>query len=101
MKYLNERITQQINLGSIQPKGMYKYEVQVSNLSETGGWTTVFIGNYYNDGKNYHIFDITDLCRSRKKNVHSTFENHFDSDVFIVERYRIIVTKSDATTVTG
>ena len=31
MKYLNERITQQIDLGAVQTKGMYKYEVQTTD----------------------------------------------------------------------
>lgn len=101
MKYLNERITQQIDLGSIQPKGMYKYEVQVSNLFEQSGWTTIFVGNYYNNSQLYYTFDITDLCRSRKTNVHTYFGQTFDTDVYVVEQYRIIVTKSDDTTVTG
>ena len=101
MKYLNERITQQIDLGSLQEKGMYKYEVQVSDKMEYSGWWTVFVGNYYNNRERYHTFDITDLCRSRKRNVHTTFGNHFDTDDFTVEQYRIIVTKSDSTTVTG
>lgn len=101
MKYLNERITQQIDLGSVQPKGMYKYEVQASDRIEQGGWTTVFVGNYYNNSERYYTFDITDLCRSRKRNIHTTFGNSIDSDEFTVEQYRIIVTKSDETTVTG
>ena len=47
MKYLNERITQQINLGSVQPKGMYKYEVQVTNRIEQSGFSTAFIAECY------------------------------------------------------
>lgn len=101
MKYLNERITQQIDLGAVQPKGMYKYEVQATDRIEQSGWYTVFVGNYYNNAERYHTFDITDLCRSRKMNIHTTFGKSIDSDVFTVEQYRIIVTKSDNTTVTG
>lgn len=101
MKYLNERITQQIDLGSVQAKGMYKYEIQVSDRMEQSGWWTVFVGNYYNNAERYHKFDITDLCRSRKKNVHASYGKTFDTDVPLVEQYRIIVTKSDDTTVTG
>lgn len=101
MKYLNERITQQIDLGSVQTKGMYKYEVQVSDRMEQSGWLTVFVGNYYNNAERYHTFDITDLCRSRKRNVHVSYGKTFDTDVPLVEQYRIIVTKSDDTTVTG
>ena len=101
MKYLNERITQQVDLGSVQTSGMYKYEVQVSDKSEQSGWVTVFVGNYYNSGTRWYTFDITDLCRSRKRNIHITFGSHFDTDDFTVEQYRIIVTKSDSTTVTG
>lgn len=101
MKYLNERITQQIDLGAVQTKGMYKYEVQTTDKYEQSGWSTTFVGNYYNNGERYHTFDITDLCRSRKRNIHTTFGNSIDSDVFTIEQYRIIVTKSDNTTVTG
>lgn len=101
MKYLNERITQQIDLGAVQTKGMYKYEVQATDKYEQSGWYDVFVGNYYNNAERYHTFDITDLCRSRKINIHTTFGKSIDSDVFTVEQYRIIVTKSDNTTVTG
>ena len=96
MKYLNERITQQINLGSVQPKGMYKYEVQVTNRIEQSGFTTIFVGNYYNNAEQHHTFDITDLCRSRKRNIHTTFGESIDTDESTVEQYRIIVTKSDS-----
>ena len=101
MKYLNERITQQIDLGAVQTKGMYKYEVQTTDKIEMSGWSTIFVGNYYNNAERWHTFDITDLCRSRKSNIHTTFGKSIDSDVFTVEQYRIIVTKSDNTTVTG
>ena len=101
MKYLNERITQQIDLGAVQPKGMYKYEVQATDRIEQSGWYTIFVGNYYNNAERYHTFDITDLCRSRKRNIHTTFGKSIDSDEFTVDQYRIIVTKSDNTTVTG
>ena len=101
MKYLNERITQQIDLGAVQTKGMYKYEVQTTDRIEQSGWSTIFVGNYYNNAEDWHTFDITDLCRSRKRNRHTTFGNDIDSDEFTVEQYRIIVTKSNNTTVTG
>lgn len=101
MKYLNERITQQIDLGAVQPKGMYKYEVQVTDRHEQSELYTIFVGNYYNNAERYHTFDITDLCRSRKRNIHTTFGKSIDSDVPTIEQYRIIVTKSDNTTVTG
>ena len=101
MKYLNERITQQIDLGTVQTKGMYKYEVQVTDRIEQSGWYTIFVGNYYNNAERYHTFDITDLCRSRQINIHTTFGKSIDSDVSTIEQYRIIVTKSDNTTVTG
>ena len=101
MKYLNERITQRIDLGAVQTKGMYKYEIQTTDRIEMSGWSTIFVGNYYNNAERWHTFDITDLCRSRKRNIHTTFGKSIDSDVFTVEQYRIIVTKSDNTTVTG
>ena len=101
MKYLNERITQQIDLGAVQPKGMYKYEVQVTDRIEQSELYTIFVGNYYNNAERYHTFDITDLCRSRQRNIHTTFGKSIDSDVPTIEQYRIIVTKSDNTTVTG
>ena len=101
MKYLNERITQQIDLGAVQTKGMYKYEVQTTDRIEQSGWSTIFVGNYYNNAERWHTFDITDLCRSRKRNIHTTFGKSIDADVFTIEQYRIIVTKSNNTTVTG
>ena len=101
MKYLNERITQQIDLGAVQPKGMYKYEVQVTDRLEQSGWYTIFVGNYYNNAEQHHTFDITDLCRSRKRNIHTTFGESIDTDESTVEQYRIIVTKSNNTTITG
>ena len=45
MKYLNDRITQKIDLGTTQTKGMYKYEVQVYSLWDSN-WGTIFVGNY-------------------------------------------------------
>ncbi len=101
MNYLNERITQQIYFGSVQLRGMYKYEVQVTDLTETTGWITIFVGNYYNNAERWHVFDITDLCRSRKQNVHASYSKTFDTDVPLIQQYRIIVTKSDDTTVTS
>ena len=101
MKYLNERITQQIDLGAVQTKGMYKYEVQTTDRIEMSEWSTIFVGNYYNNAERWHTFDITDLCRSRKINIHTTFGKSIDSDVFTIEQYRIIVTKSNNTTITG
>ncbi len=101
MKYLNERITQQIDLGSIQPKGMYKYEVQVSNLNAPEGWSTVFVGNYYNRGVRNYTFDITDICRSRKLNPHLVYTSVFNTDTNIIDIYRIIVSISGGQTVTG
>ena len=101
MKYLNERITQQIDLGSVQTKGMYKYEVQVSDLNAQEGWSTVFVGNYYNRGVRNYTFDITDICRSRKSNPHSVYTGLFDIDTSIIYIYRIIVSIGDGQTVTG
>lgn len=101
MKYLNKRITQQIDLGSIQTRGMYKYEVQVRDLSIQEDWYTVFVGNYYNQGVRWYTFDITDICRSRKGRLYSYDENGFDQDVNIVGLYRIVVSKDDSTTVTS
>lgn len=98
MKYLNDRITQRIDLGSVPAKGMYKYEVQVYYL----GWDSVFVGNYYNNGLRYYTFDITDICRNRKSTLHKTGSSNYDKDVNIVQQYRIIVTKdNNGNTVTG
>lgn len=102
MRYLNERITQQIDLGSTQTRGMYKYEVQVRDLADyQNEWYTVFVGNYYNTGTRWHTFDITDICRSRKKNPHTTYGKIFDVDVNVVELYRIVISKDDGTTTTS
>lgn len=100
MKYLNERITQQIDLSSVQTRGMYKYEVQVRELAHQNEWYTVFVGNYYNQGTRWYTFDITDICRSRKRNPHTSYGNVFDVDVNVVGLYRIVVSKDDGTTVT-
>lgn len=98
MKYLNDRITQRIDLGSVPAKGMYKYEVQVYYL----GWDPIFVGNYYNSGLRYYTFDITDICRNRKSTIHTSGSSDYDKDVNIVQQYRIIVTKdNDGNTVTG
>lgn len=98
MKYLNDRITQRIDLGSAPAKGMYKYEVQVYYL----GWDPIFVGNYYNSGLRYYTFDITDICRNRKSTIHTSGSSDYDKDVNIVQQYRIVVTKdNDGNTVTG
>lgn len=98
MNYLNDRITQRIDLGAVPAKGMYKYEVQVYYL----GWDSVFVGNYYNNGLRYYTFDITDICRNRKSTIHKTGSSNYDKDVNIVQQYRIIVTKDkDGNTITG
>ena len=101
MKYLNERITQQIDLGAVQTEGMYKYEVQVSDLSTQERWTTIFVGNYYNRGVRNYTFDITDICRSRKSNPHTIYTGLFDTDTNIIDIYRIIVSIDGGQTVTG
>lgn len=101
MKYLNERITQQIDLGAVQTKGMYKYEVQVSGFHTQEVWTTVFVGNYYNRGVRNYTFDITDICRSRKSNPHTVYTGLFDTDTNIIDIYRIIVSTDGGQTVTG
>lgn len=100
MKYLNERITQQIDLGSVQTNGMYKYEIQVYNL-HTVSWTTIFVGNYYNSGVRYYTFDITDICRNRKANPHSIYNGVFNTDTSVIDIYRIIVSINGGQTVTG
>ena len=100
MEYLNNRITQQIDLGTTQPKGMYKYEVQVYNLYYSN-WGTVFVGNYFNSGTRYYTFDITDICRNRKSTLHTSGSSDYDKDVNIVEQYRLRVTKDKGETVTG
>ena len=98
MKYLNDRITQRIDLGTTPAKGMYKYEVQVYDL----GWNAIFVGNYYNYGTRYYTFDITDICRNRKSTLHTSGSSDYDNDVNIVQQYRIVVTKdNNGNTVTG
>lgn len=98
MNYLNDRITQRIDLGAVPAKGMYKYEVQVYYL----GWDSIFVGNYYNNGLRYYTFDITDICRNRKSTLHKTEFSNYDRDVNIVQQYRIIVTKdNEGNTITG
>lgn len=100
MKYLNDRITQRIDLGTTPAKGMYKYEIQVYNLYSST-WISIFVGNYYNDGTRYYTFDITDICRNRKSTLHTNESSNYDKDVNIVEQYRIVVTKDNGETVSG
>ena len=100
MKYLNDRITQRIDLGTTQAKGMYKYEIQVYNLYSST-WISIFVGNYYNNGTRYYTFDITDICRNRKSTLHTSESSDYDKEVNIVEQYRIVVTKDNGQTVSG
>ena len=100
MKYLNDRITQRIDLGTTQAKGMYKYEIQVYNLYSST-WISIFVGNYFNSGTRYYTFDITDICRTRKTTLHTSESSDYDKEVNIVEQYRIVVTKDNGQTVTG
>lgn len=100
MEYLNNRITQKIDLGTTQTKGMYKYEIQVFIL-QSHTWGTIFVGNYFNSGTRYYTFDITDICRNRKSTLHTNGSSDYERDVNIVEQYRIVVTKDNGETVTG
>ena len=100
MKYLNDRITQRIDLGTIPAKGMYKYEVQVYDMYYST-WHTIFVGNYFNSGTRYYTFDITDICRNRKTTLHTSESSDYDKEVNIVEQYRISVTKDNGQTVYG
>ena len=101
MEYLNNRITQKIDLGTTQTKGMYKYEIQVFIL-QSHTWGTIFVGNYFNSGTRYYTFDITDICRNRKSTLHTSDSSNYDKDVNIIEQYRIVVTKdNNGNTVTG
>ena len=100
MNYLNDRITQRIDLGTTQAKGMYKYEIQVFNL-QGHTWETIFVGNYFNSGTRYYTFDITDICRNRKSTLHTNGSSNFERDVNIVGQYRIVVTTSNGQTVSG
>ena len=100
MNYLNDRITQRIDLGAVPAKGMYKYEVQVFSLQDHT-WGTIFVGNYFNSGTRYYTFDITDICRNRKSTLHTNGSSNYEKDVNIVEQYRIVVTTGNGQTVTG
>ena len=100
MKYLNDRITQRIDLGTTQTKGMYKYEIQVFSLQDHT-WRTIFVGNYFNSGTRYYTFDITDICRNRQSTLHTNGSSNFERDVNIVQQYRIVVTTGNGQTVTG
>lgn len=101
MNYLNNRIAQRIDLGAAPAKGMYKYEVQVFDMYYST-WNTIFVGNYFNNGERFYTFDITDICRNRKSTLHTNGSTDYDTDVNIVEQYRITVTKDNkGTTVSG
>lgn len=100
MNYLNDRITQRIDLGTTQSRGMYKYEILCTEFMDQSGYYTVFVGNYYNSGTRYHTFDITDFVRSRKSNPlksHTTGE--WESSHVTI--YKIRVTVEEGLTVTG
>ena len=100
MKYLNNRITQRIDLGTAPAKGMYKYEVQVQDLYYST-WNTIFVGNYFNNGERFYTFDITDICRNRKTTLHTSESSDYDKEVNIIEQYRLSVTKDNGQTVYG
>lgn len=100
MNYLNNRITQRIDLGTAPSKGMYKYEVQVYDMYYST-WNTIFVGNYFNNGERFYTFDITDICRNRKSTLHTNGSSNYERDVNIVEQYRIVVTTGNGQTVSG
>ena len=99
MNYLNDRITQRMDLGTTQARGVYKYEILVTDFTEQSGKYTVFVGSYYNPGQRYYTFDITDVVRGRKSNHMRTGENEKDCNQ--VEQYWIRVTLDDEQTVTS
>lgn len=99
MNYLNDRITQRIDLGTAQAKGVYKYEILVNDFNEQSGKYVVFVGSYYNNGTRYYTFDITDVVRGRKSNHLRTGENEKGCNQ--VQQYWIRVTLDDDQTVTG
>lgn len=99
MNYLNDRITQRIDLGTAQAKGVYKYEILVTDLADQSGKYVVFVGSYYNSGTRYYTFDITDVVRGRKTNHMRASESEKDCNQ--VEQYWIRVTLDDDQTVTS
>lgn len=99
MNYLNDRITQRIDLGTAQAKGVYKYEILVTDFADQSGKYVVFVGSYYNSGTRYYTFDITDVVRGRKTNHMRASESEKDCNQ--VEQYWIRVTLDDDQTVTS
>lgn len=98
MNNLDNRITQRIDLGSVQTAGMYTYEILEYDTSDST--EIIFVGNYYNSGVRYYTFDITDIIRSRRYNYIKNVDD-VDQNVNIVSHYAIRVTLDDDSTVTG
>jgi hypothetical protein len=69
MKYLDERITIQMDFGSPMPSaGMYRYVIyEYWEWAQSDDDEIIFTGNfYYGRNSRYYTFDITDIVRSRK-----------------------------------
>lgn len=69
MKYLDERITIQIDMGFPMPSaGMYRYVIyEYLEWAREDEDEMIFTGNfYYGRNSRYYTFDITDIVRSRK-----------------------------------
>lgn len=66
MKFLDERITFQVQVGTrvqdLPEKGIYTYAVLKTDSD--GYEETIFIGNFYYDKKFNHIIDVTDIIRN-------------------------------------
>ena len=66
MKYLDERITFQVQVGTrvqdLPEKGIYTYAIIAKDYD--GYEDTAFVGNFYYDKKFYQTLDVTDIIRN-------------------------------------
>lgn len=108
MKYLDERITIQVDLGSPYPaSGTYKYVIyEYDEMAQTEDDEIIFVGNmYYTRNNRYYTFDITDIVRSKRYNIDKNYilnnSTYNSVDSWLVNRYRIRVYLSDSSTKTS
>ena len=98
MKYLDERITIQMDFGSPMPSaGMYRYVIyEYDEHSFSDDDEIIFTGNfYYGRNSRYYTFDITDIVRSRKYTFPKEYilDNNVRTGLWtgLTNRYRIRV----------
>lgn len=104
MKYLDERITINVSMGSPYPaKGMYKFYVyEYDSNASTEDDQIIFIGNYYYDRtSSLQTFDITNIVRSRKVTIPVSRYGNASVDANLIKRYKIKAEKGTGSSVTS